>query len=446
MLLLGIALVSAAGALVFRLEPERRREELLPWLLVWCLKGFVLPLVLWGVLNLGTSWNLQPFMPQVQAAQNKGGSWVPTYLGVLANGAFIASSYWAAVTLGWALYYAYRRLKGQELTNFKALGWTCFWGMLIPALITVALGGLAVAGLATAFILAPLAGYAPETINPPKTPAMYARAVARMKFGKYSEAEWEIIRELEKHEDDFEGWMLLADLYANHFNDLREAEQTIMEICDQPATTPSQLSVALHRLADWYLKLAGDPNAARRALQVISSRLPGTHLAHMADLRARQLPATAAQLREQQTAQPIPLPALGDSLDEGPPEARTPAEQDKAIASAKACVLQLEHDPNNIPAREKLARLFTERLDQVDRGLDQLTLLLNLPDQPDNKKAEWLTMTAAWHIKYRQDPETGHRILERVVRDFPQTPQAFAAQRRLNLDARRKAQVRLSSG
>ena len=91
-----------------------------------------------------------------------------------------------------------------------------------------------------------------------------------------------------------------------------------------------------------------------------------------------------------------------------------------------------------------MARLFAERLDQVDRGLDQLKLLLDLPDQPDNKKAEWLSLTAAWHIKYRHDPDTGHRILERVVRDYPQTPQAFAAQRRLTLDERRKAQSRLN--
>src|SRR5262249_32354210 len=158
------------------------------------------------------------------AAQNSGGPWFPAYFRVIAIGAFITSSYWTAVSLAWALFYEYRRLGGEELANFKALGWTCFWGMLIPALLTVLLGGMAVAGLAATFILVPLAGYAPQTIRPIKTPPIYARAVARMKFGKYSEAECEIIRELEKCEDDFEGWMLLADLYANHFNDLSEAE------------------------------------------------------------------------------------------------------------------------------------------------------------------------------------------------------------------------------
>ena len=52
--------------------------------------------------------------------------------------------------------------------------------------------------------------YGPSILHVKPTPPMYARAIARMKFGKYSEAELEIIRELEKCEDDFEGWMMLA--------------------------------------------------------------------------------------------------------------------------------------------------------------------------------------------------------------------------------------------
>jgi hypothetical protein len=436
-LFVGAVLVGAAGWMTCQLEPEARRQPLLRWLASWFGKGLIIPLALWMVMNLGISWNLQPFMPQIQAAQNSGASWLPAYLRVVANGLFIASSYWAAVTLGWALYFAYRRAAGDELANFRSLAFTCLCGMLIPALIALLLGGLPFAGLAAALILAPLAGYAPETIRPPKTPPMYARAVARMKFGKYGEAEWEILKELEKSEDDFEGWMMLADLYASHFNDLREAERTILEICDQPRTTPSELAVALHRLADWHLKIAGDPVAARRALGLIRTRLPGTHLAHMAELRSRQLPLTAAELAEQRVAKPIPLPPLGDTLDERPVENASPDDQTTALEMAKACVKQLELDPNHVAAREKLARLLAERLDQVERGLEQLSLLLNMPDQSESKKAEWLSLTAAWHIKYRQDPAAGHRILERLVREYPDTPQAFAAQRRLKLDERR---------
>jgi len=237
---------------------------------------------------------------------------------------------------------------------------------------------------------------------------MYARAVAKMKFGKYTEAEWEIIRELERCEDDFEGWMMMAELYANHFHDLAEAEQTVLEICDQPKTTTSQLSIALHRLADWHLKFAEDPDAARRALQIICDRLGGTHLAHMAQLRINQLPATADELHEQHSARPIPLPALGDNLDE-PPAAGSEVDYDQAVEMATACVERLKQDPNNVPAREKLARIFCERLNQAELGIEQMTQLLGMPDQPEAKRAEWLSATAAWHIKYLQDLDTGHK-------------------------------------
>ncbi len=260
-----------------------------------------------------------------------------------------------------------------------------------------------------------------------------------IKFGKYSEAEWEIIHQLEKCEDDFQGWLMLAELYANQFKDLPEAEQTILELCEQPKLTPTQLSVALHRLADWHLKLATDPEAARRALQMICDRLPGTHLARMAQIRIDQLPASAEELREQQQPKVVPLPALGDSLESGPAQAESEMGQDQARELANLCVERLRQDPNNVPAREKLARILAERLDQADRGLEQLTLLLNMPDQPDARRAEWLSLTAAWQIKYQHDTQGGRKTLERIIQEFPQSAQAFAAQRRMRLLAEDEA-------
>jgi hypothetical protein len=166
---------------------------------------------------------------------------------------------------------------------------------------------------------------------------------------------------------------------------------------------------------------------------MICDRLPGTHLGHMAELRMKQLPRSTEDLREQKIARPIPLPALGDALDE---DAQPPgSEPDPAAAAqaANACVRTLERDPNDIAAREKLARLFVERLEKTELGLDQLTLLLNMPDQPDAKRAEWLGMAAAWHLKYRQDPDAARRSLERVIQEFPESVQAFAARRRIRL-------------
>jgi hypothetical protein len=440
---LSAGIISAVCAMVYRLTPEHRRRQEIRWFVGWFIKGLALPMLLWMVMNIGISWDIQPFMPEIQAAQIAGDPWFVHFLGYVGCGFFIVGTYWSALTLGWVLLRAGKGLTGDARSDFKALCMTSLIGMFLPAAGIAYLGGWQIMGLAVASMLAPIAGYAPSILRTQRMPPMYARAIAKMKFGKYSEAEWVIIQELEKREDDFEGWMMLADLYANQFNDMREAEQTVLEICDQPRTTPSQVSIALHRLADWYLKLAQDPDAARRALQTICDRLPGTHLARMAQLRLNQLPQNAQDLREQQTAAPIPLPALGDQLDE-PAQLDMEMDRHKAAEMANVCAQKLQLDPNNVQAREKFARILTERLHKPDLGIEQMTLLLNMPEQPEPKRAEWLGTIAAWHIRYRRDPDTGRNVLERVVREFPNSPQALVARRRIRLmdaEVRGKARV-----
>lgn len=430
--ILSAASIAAGWVLSYSLIPERRHPQLLRPLITWSVKGLLVPLAIWALMNLGLSWNLQPFMPQVQAAQNNGGAWFPEYLRALAVGFFVISTYWTSVTLSWFLIEAAAGAEGHARAQFKALCLTCFIAMIVPALVLWFFGGWPLFGLAGIAMLAPMAGYGSNILQLKKAPPIYARAIARMKFGKYSEAEMEIIQELEKCEDDFDGWLMLAGLYANQFNDLAEAEKTILEICEHPKTTPSQLSIALHQLANWHLQRGGNPAAARRALQLICTRLPGTHLAHMAQLRINQLPASVKELRQQQSGAPIPLPALGDSIDQAPP-IESGLQRHEAAEAANACVETLSRDPNNTSARERLARLFAEHLGQPDLGIEQANLLLDLPDQPEARRAEWLSLIAAWHIRYRHDTNAAREMLERLVREFPQTPQALAARRRLQL-------------
>jgi len=426
--------------MTFRLSPEAKRPRLIRWLLNWSLKGMLLPLAIWALMNIGLSWYLPAFMPQIQAAQNSGTGWAEEFFHVTATGAFIVGSYWAMVTLVWVLLSSVLVLDAGRRQQLKSLCLTCSVALGLPALCIVLLGGWPWLGLAGLLVVAPMAGYAPTVVYPKTTPPMYARAIARMKFGKYNEAEMEIIRELEKSEDDFDGWMMLAELYATHFHDLNEAERTVLEICDQPQVTPPQFSVALHRLADWQLKLGGDPVAARRALQLVCERLRGTHLARMAQLRINQLPKTAEDLREKQTAGTIRMPALSD-IDEHPLE---PVEVDRAAAAkaANACVEELQRDPNDIAAREKLARIFAEQLQKPDLGIEQIGLLLTLPQPPEGKRPEWLGLIGAWHLRYRQDIERGREALEQLLKEYPTSVQAFAARRRLELlDSEHKQQT-----
>src|SRR5258706_5491882 len=184
LLFLSLVFITVAWGLTWRLTSEHKRRPTLRWLIGWSIKGLVLPLTLWTIMNLGVSWSLQPFMPEVQFAKNNGGEWVAEFFRVLAAGLFIVSSYWAAVTLGWSLAQAARGLEGEPRANFKALCWTRFIGMFLPAFIIVLLGGWPTVGVAATAILVPMAGCAPGLLLPPKMPPMYARAVAKMKFGK----------------------------------------------------------------------------------------------------------------------------------------------------------------------------------------------------------------------------------------------------------------------
>src|SRR5439155_1557777 len=83
----------------------------------------------------------------------------------------------------------------------------------------------------------------------------------------------------------------------------------------------------------------------------------------------------------------------------------------KAASMANACAARLAEDPNNVPAREKFARLLAERLNKPDLAIEQMTLLLNMPDQENAKRAEWLGLTAAWHIRYRIGPKGSGKSL-----------------------------------
>ena len=45
----------------------------------------------------------------------------------------------------------------------------------------------------------------------------------------------------------------------------------------------------------------------------------------------------------------------------------------------------------------------------------------------------WLGLIAAWQLKYLGDSETARKTLERVLSEFPRSPQALSAKRRLEL-------------
>ena len=94
---------------------------------------------------------------------------------------------------------------------------------------------------------------------------------------------------------------------------------------------------------------------------------------------------------------------------------------------------ELTEDPNDITAREKLASVLAVDLGKVDLGIDQLRLLIEMPETLDEQKAKWLAQIAAWEFKLKNNEAKYEELLKELIHTYPQTAQAFAAQRHLFL-------------
>ena len=159
----------------------------------------------------------------------------------------------------------------------------------------------------------------------------------------------------------------------------------------------------------------------------------------MAQLRINQLPATKEALVEQQQhAKTIQLTPLSNELDDEAVRNGSKLSEAEATRLANDCVAKLKREPNDVATREKLARVLAQDLGDAESGIEQMELLLKIPEQPEFKKAEWLACIAAWHLNLRDDVEMAKIFLNRLVVEHPQSPQGFSAQRKLNLLAREK--------
>jgi tetratricopeptide (TPR) repeat protein len=422
--------------------PLNQRGPLRRWFRDWTIKGLLVPVLLWMLFNSAAADWFPPLLPMVDfAIMNGQRSDAMMYVGTL--GLFVIGTYWAAVTLGWVLAVLWRQTSEPRQFRACVLLWSAFLAPL-GVLITWSFGWR-LAGLGATLWLLPIVQQVLALQAEEKTAPLYSRAIAAIHFDKYEEAEKAVLAELESCEEDFEGWLMLADLYANHFNDLPGAEKLIRETCGHPSTNASQFAVAFHRLADWRLKLARDPCAARAALEEISRRHPNSHLDRMARLRASRLPASREELIARESVKTIILPVRQRAFDDSVAVPDTRMSRQEAVARSQQCIERLQNDPDDIAARENLARLYAEGLEHVDMGLEQLALLLEMPDAPPSKAAEWLALMASWHLQDPQGQSAAHDVMERLIGLYPQTPQAFTAQRRLNL-MKIEAKMRQAAG
>lgn len=422
---------------------ESLREQELPRCVEWIVKGLVVPAFVWFLLNTGWVGRL-PALVQGPGPVPGTAAWFRLLPGLASPGLAALASFWGAISLAWLLTLVVESQKDRREFILPALFGSAL-GLPVAAL-AIYLGGWVALGVASTVLSAlVLHGLLPFRDLRPGVPT-YGAVTAHIKFGRYVAAEEAVIRELELFPDDYDGWMMLAELYAVRFKDVAAAEQTICELCDQPNVNAVQTSLALHRLADWHLRLGEDPESARWSLHMIETKLPGTHFARMARQRRDQLPATRAELRERNQGRRIRLPALTDPLDDPQPRAAAIPAPDAEAAARRLCE-RWAASPNEVGPREELARLLAESLGRPEAAIEQLESLLAMPEAQEEKQREWLALIAAWHLRLRRDPAAARPFLERLVRDHPQSGQAFTAQRRLNLlnleDRIRASQARL---
>jgi len=280
-----------------------------------------------------------------------------------------------------------------------------------------------------------LTGDSRESYNKPE----YGIANARRKRGQYVEAIEAIDEQLVKHPGNFDGLMLKATIQAENLEDLAAAAATIQETLSDPEQLNYRLPVALNKMAEWQLTIAGDPDAARRTLQQIQTALPNSRAAQLAAQRLASLDSS-----EESESDVVDFNESYQKLVEESAEKddfTSPLELPKAIElnrqqvgeeALQTCLRRVEMHPDSISNREELAALYLDHTKQPAMALRQYEHLLALPGTTIHQKTAWLNKLADIQVKSGESYETIRATLERVVALDPRAAPAARAQQRIS--------------
>ena len=259
----------------------------------------------------------------------------------------------------------------------------------------------------------------------------YSSAIAKRKTNRPLEAVVAIREQLAKFPTDFEGVMLLANIQTEDLNDLPGAENTLNHFCVLPGAPDRQVVAALTQLADWHLKKSADVDAARVALQKIVARFPDTEIALRAEQRLAHLGETEKIILAQHDRQAMALPAGVDNVGL---LASTEFLRPKEIEPGKLAAVHVKHleqHPHDTEVREKLATIYARDFKRLDLATLELSQLINEPRHKPKQVAAWLNLLANFQVELGADVATVTDTLERIVAQFPDTPMAEIAARRL---------------
>lgn len=264
----------------------------------------------------------------------------------------------------------------------------------------------------------------------PDLEPFFSIAEARRKQGRYAEAMSAVQEQLARFPTNFRGQLLLAEIQAVDLKDLAAAGATIEACVAQPGHAPKNVAFALTQLADWRLKLAGDPDGARQAFELIQQLLPGTPEAHLAGQRIPHL--TPPEMIEESRERPrIEVPRSVERLGLlGETPKIVPRDSDPQEVAARL-VAQLDRFPEDNRTREELAVLYLESFQRPDLAAEQLEQLIAQPLAPPAQIARWLNLLADVHLTAPGGEDAARAALQRVVDADPKSAAAENSRRRL---------------
>ena len=267
----------------------------------------------------------------------------------------------------------------------------------------------------------------------------YGVANARRNRGQYVEAVEAVDEELTKHLGNFEGLMLKASIQAENLGDLEAATVTLQEAIEGEEQLSYRLPVALNKMADWQLAVAGDPDAARRTLRQIQEALPESQAAQFAAQRLASLDSSeeteAAVVDFNESYQKLVDESAGKDDFTSPLELPKAIETNQQQAGDKSLANYLRRvtlHPDSVGNREELAALYLDHANQPAQAAEQYDHLLALPGTTIHQKTAWLNKIADIQVKSGESYKKVRATLERVIALDPKAAPAARAQQRIS--------------
>ena len=308
--------------------------------------------------------------------------------------------------------------------------------LMIPCLVLIGLmWAPAIGNWVASPITNAMTGDSRESYNKPE----YGIAIARRKRGRYVEAIEAIDVQLAKYPGNLDGLMLKATIEAENLGDLSAAAATIQETLSDQGQLNYRLPVALNKMAEWQLTIAGDPDAARRTLQQIRTAQPNSQAAQLAAQRLASLDSSeeseSAVVDFNESYQKLVEESAQKDDFTSPLELPKAIELNQQQVHEKAfqtCLSRVETHPDSINNREELAALYLGEGKEPAMALKQYEYLLALPGTTIHQKTAWLNKIADIQLKSGESYETISSTLEQIIALDPRAAPAARAQQRIS--------------